>query len=199
VTRLVLMFERFTDRARRVVVLAQEEARQHGYVIIDGGHLVLGILHEGECTAAKILHDYGLTLEGVRDELYPERGGEAPSGHLPWSGPGKKALELSLREALQLGHNYVGPEHLLLGLLRDGSQSEFFEPHGIELADVRRAVIEMVTPPKPETTHVQDLLTKELAILDKEITDCTALLTKLKASRAEVADHLAKTKDVRAS
>lgn len=116
------MFERFTDRARRAVVLAQEEARllNHGY--IGSEHLLLGLVHEGEGVAFKALDDLGVSKVAVRDiilELIGE-GGSAPAGHIPFTPRCKKVIEFSLREALQLGHNYVGTEHLLLGLIREG-------------------------------------------------------------------------------
>ena len=116
------MFERFTDRARRVVVLAQEEARmlEHGYIGTE--HLLLGLIHEGEGVAAKTLESMGISLDAVRQqvEVIIGRGQHARSGHIPFTPEAKQALELSLRESNQLGHNYIGTEHLLLGLLREG-------------------------------------------------------------------------------
>src|ERR1700751_4091996 len=106
------MFERFTDRARRVVVLAQEEARMLNHNYIGTEHILLGLIHEGEGVAAKALESLGIALEGGRQQ--------APSGHIPFTPRAKKVLELSLREALQLGHNYIGTEHILLGLIREG-------------------------------------------------------------------------------
>src|ERR1051325_4300664 len=108
------MFERFTDRARRVVVLAQEEARMLSHNYIGTEHILLGLIHEGEGVAAKALESLGISLEAVRAQV------EAPSGHIPFTPRAKKVLELSLREALQLGHNYIGTEHILLGLIREG-------------------------------------------------------------------------------
>lgn len=116
------MFERFTDRARRAVVLAQEEARllQHDYIGTE--HLLLGLIHEEESMAARALGALGLTLEGAQAEVERRigKGSEAPTGHIPFTPRAKKVLELSLRQALQLGHNYIGTEHILLGLLREG-------------------------------------------------------------------------------
>src|ERR1700750_784450 len=116
------MFERFTDRARRVVVLAQEEARMlnHNYTATE--HILLGLIHEGEGVAAKSLESLGISLEGVRSQVEEiiGQGQQAPSGHIPFTPRAKKVLELSLREALQLGHNYIGTEHILLGLIREG-------------------------------------------------------------------------------
>ena len=113
------MFERFTDRARRVVVLAQEEARMLNHNYIGTEHILLGLIHEGEGVAAKSLESLGISLEGVRSQVEEiiGQGQQAPSGHIPFTPRAKKVLELSLREALQLGHNYIGTEHILLGLI----------------------------------------------------------------------------------
>src|SRR6478752_1485728 len=114
------MFERFTDRARRVVVLAQEEARMLNHNYIGTEHILLGLIHEGEGVAAKALESLGISLEAVRAQVQEiiGEGQQAPSGHIPFTPRAKKVLELSLREALQLGHNYIGTEHILLGLIR---------------------------------------------------------------------------------
>ena len=116
------MFERFTDRARRVVVLAQEEARLLNHNYIGTEHILLGLIHEGEGVAAKALESLGISLEAVRQQVEEiiGQGGSSPSGHIPFTPRAKKVLELSLREALQLGHNYIGTEHILLGLIREG-------------------------------------------------------------------------------
>jgi ATP-dependent Clp protease ATP-binding subunit ClpC len=116
------MFERFTDRARRVVVLAQEEARLLNHNYIGTEHLLLGLVHEGEGVAAQALTQLGVSLEAVRAEVTQiiGQGAQAPTGHIPFTPRAKKVLELSLREALELGHNYIGTEHILLGLLREG-------------------------------------------------------------------------------
>jgi ATP-dependent Clp protease ATP-binding subunit ClpC len=116
------MFERFTDRARRVVVLAQEEARMLSHNYIGTEHILLGLIHEGEGVAAKALESLGISLEAVRAQVEEiiGQGQQAPSGHIPFTPRAKKVLELSLREALQLGHNYIGTEHILLGLIREG-------------------------------------------------------------------------------
>jgi ATP-dependent Clp protease ATP-binding subunit ClpC len=116
------MFERFTDRARRVVVLAQEEARMLNHNYIGTEHILLGLIHEGEGVAAKALESLGISLEAVRQQVEEiiGQGQQAPSGHIPFTPRAKKVLELSLREALQLGHNYIGTEHILLGLIREG-------------------------------------------------------------------------------
>jgi ATP-dependent Clp protease ATP-binding subunit ClpC len=116
------MFERFTDRARRVVVLAQEEARLLNHNYIGTEHILLGLIHEEEGVAARALTELGVSLEAIRVEVVEiiGQGAAAPTGHLPFTPRSKKVLELSLREALQLGHNYIGTEHILLGLIREG-------------------------------------------------------------------------------
>jgi Clp amino terminal domain, pathogenicity island component len=116
------MFERFTDRARRVVVLAQEEARLLNHNHIGTEHILLGLVHEGEGVAYLALTELGISLDAVRAQVEAEigQGSEAPGGHIPFTPRAKKVLELSLREALQLGHNYIGTEHILLGLIREG-------------------------------------------------------------------------------
>src|SRR5690349_8986903 len=114
--RIPTVFERFTERARRVVVLAQEEARLLNHNYIGTEHILLGLIHEGEGVAAKALESLGISLEGVRSQVEEiiGQGQQAPSGHIPFTPRAKKVLELSLREALQLGHNYIGTEHILL-------------------------------------------------------------------------------------
>ena len=116
------MFERFTDRARRVVVLAQEEARMLNHNYIGTEHILLGLIHEGEGVAAKALESLGISLEAVRHKVEEiiGHGQQAPSGHIPFTPRAKKVLELSLREALQINHSYIGTEHILLGLIREG-------------------------------------------------------------------------------
>jgi ATP-dependent Clp protease ATP-binding subunit ClpC len=116
------VFERFTDRARRVIVYAQEEARLLSHDYVGTEHLLLGLVHDGQGVAAKALESLGIRLEAVRVQVEAiiGRGQRAPSGHVPFTPRAKKVLELSLREAKQLGHNYIGTEHLLLGLIREG-------------------------------------------------------------------------------
>src|ERR1700758_776140 len=116
------MFERFTDRARRVVVLAQEEARLLNHNYLGTEHILLGVIPEGEGVAAKAPNALVASLEAVRSQVEEiiGQGGSSPSGHIPFTPRAKKVLELSLREALQLGHNYIGTEHILLGLIREG-------------------------------------------------------------------------------
>jgi hypothetical protein len=142
------MFERFTDRARRVVVLAQEEARMLNHNYIGTEHILLGLIHEGEGVAAKALESLGISLEAVRQQVEEiiGQGQQAPSGHIPFTPRAKKVLELSLREALQLGHNYIGTEHILLGLIREGEgvAAQVLVRLGADLNRVRQQVIRLV-------------------------------------------------------
>ncbi len=143
------MFERFTDRARRVVVLAQEEARMLNHNYIGTEHILLGLIHEGEGVAAKALETLGISLEGVRSQVEEiiGQGQQAPSGHIPFTPRAKKVLELSLREALQLGHNYIGTEHILLGLIREGEgvAAQVLVKLGADLNRVRQQVIQLLS------------------------------------------------------
>ena len=142
------MFERFTDRARRVVVLAQEEARMLNHNYIGTEHILLGLIHEGEGVAAKALESLGISLEAVRSQVEEiiGQGQQAPSGHIPFTPRAKKVLELSLREALQLGHNYIGTEHILLGLIREGEgvAAQVLVKLGADLNRVRQQVIQLL-------------------------------------------------------
>jgi ATP-dependent Clp protease ATP-binding subunit ClpC len=143
------MFERFTDRARRVVVLAQEEARMLNHNYIGTEHILLGLLHEEEGVAGKALESLGITLDGVREQVQEiiGQGQQAPSGHIPFTPRAKKVLELSLREALQLGHNYVGTEHILLGLIREGEgvAAQVLVKLGADHTRVRQQVIRLLS------------------------------------------------------
>jgi len=143
------MFERFTDRARRVVVLAQEEARMLNHNYIGTEHILLGLIHEGEGVAAKALEALNISLEAVRSQVEEiiGQGQQAPSGHIPFTPRAKKVLELSLREALQLGHNYIGTEHILLGLIREGEgvAAQVLVKLGADLARVRNQVIQLLS------------------------------------------------------
>ncbi|HJR88909.1 MAG TPA: ATP-dependent Clp protease ATP-binding subunit [Aeromicrobium sp.] len=143
------MFERFTDRARRVVVLAQEEARMLSHNYIGTEHILLGLIHEGEGVAAKALESLDISLEAVRGQVEDiiGQGQQAPSGHIPFTPRAKKVLELSLREALQLGHNYIGTEHILLGLIREGEgvAAQVLVKLGADLNRVRQQVIQLVS------------------------------------------------------
>ena len=143
------MFERFTDRARRVLVLAQEEARLLNHNFIGTEHILLGLIHEGEGVAAKALESLGISLEAVREKVEETIGmaGSAPTGSPPFTPRAKKVLELSLREALQLGHNYIGTEHMLLGLVREGEgvAAQVLVSLGADLARVRQQVIQLLS------------------------------------------------------
>jgi ATP-dependent Clp protease ATP-binding subunit ClpC len=142
------MFERFTDRARRVVVLAQEEARMLNHNYIGTEHILLGLIHEGEGVAAKALESLGVSQEAVRRQVEEiiGQGERAPSGHIPFTPRAKKVLELALREALQLGHNYIGTEHILLGLIREGEgvAAQVLVKLGADLNRVRQQVIQLL-------------------------------------------------------
>ena len=153
------MFERFTDRARRVVVLAQEEARMLNHNYIGTEHILLGLIHEGEGVAAKGLESLGISLEGVRAQVEEiiGQGQQAPSGHIPFTPRAKKVLELSLREALQLGHNYIGTEHILLGLIREGEgvAAQVLVKLGADLNRVRQQVIQLLSGYQGKETVTQ--------------------------------------------
>jgi ATP-dependent Clp protease ATP-binding subunit ClpC len=145
------VFERFTDRARRVVVLAQEEARLLNHNYIGTEHILLGLLNEGEGIAAQALESLDIDLASVREEVVKiiGQGQQSPSGHIPFTPRAKKVLELSLREALQLGHNYIGTEHILLGLIREGEgvAAQVLQQLGAELQKVRQTVIQLLSGP----------------------------------------------------
>jgi hypothetical protein len=141
------MFERFTDRARRAVVLSQEEARRLHHNYIGTEHILLGLLGEPEGVAGRVLGSFGMSLDGVRPEVIAKvgEGKNEVTGRIPFTPRAKKTLELALRESLQLNHNYIGTEHILLGLIRegDGVTAEIMRKHG-DLATIRAAVIEQV-------------------------------------------------------
>ncbi len=143
------MFERFSDRARRVVVLAQEEARLLNHNYIGTEHILLGLIHEGEGVAAEALESLEISLDDARTQVHEiiGHGGQAPSGHIPFTPRAKKVLELSLREALELGHNYIGTEHILLGLIREGEGvgAQALANLGADLAVVRKRVIQLLS------------------------------------------------------
>ena len=142
------MFERFTDRARRVIVLAQEEAKLLNHNYIGTEHLLLGLIHEGDGVAAKALESLGISLEAVREQVQDiiGKGQQKPGSHIPFTPRAKKVLELSLREALQLGHNYIGTEHILLGLIREGEgvAAQVLVKLGADLNSVRQQVIQLL-------------------------------------------------------
>ena len=143
------MFERFTDRARRVIVLAQDEAKLLNHNFIGTEHILLGLIHEGEGVAAKALESLGIALEAVRDQVEEiiGQGQQVPTGHIPFTPRAKKVLELSLREALQMNHNYIGTEHILLGLIREGEgvAAQVLIKLGADLSRVRNTVLQLIT------------------------------------------------------
>ena len=143
------MFERFTDRARRVVVLAQEEARLLKHHYIGTEHILLGLIHEGDGVAAKALESLGISLEAVRSQVEKiiGKGKSEPGSHIPFTPRAKKVLEFSLREALQLGHNYIGTEHILMGLIREGEgvAAQVLTKLGANLSRVRKEVINLLS------------------------------------------------------
>mgnify|MGYP000888137951 CR=1 FL=1 len=142
------MFERFTDRARRVIVLAQDEAKLLNHNYIGTEHLLLGLIHEGEGVAAKALEQMGISLQAAREQVVEimGQGQQVPSGHIPFSPRAKRVLELSLREALQMNHNYIGTEHILLGLVREGEgvAAQVLLKLGADLGRVRSTVIQLL-------------------------------------------------------
>jgi ATP-dependent Clp protease ATP-binding subunit ClpC len=192
------MFERFTDRARRVTVLAREEARLLNHSAIGTGHLLLGLVHEGEGVAAQTLASLGISLVGVRSQVEKiiGQGQQAPAGHIPFTPRAKKVFELSLREALQLGHNYIGTEHLLLALIREGEGTAAKVLTGLdaELTKVRQRVIELLSGYVTGSEgHVRQLLMRELQALTGQIDSIGKELKRLETARADVVAHLAPT------
>jgi ATP-dependent Clp protease ATP-binding subunit ClpC len=173
------MFERFTDRARRVVVLAQEEARMLNHNYIGTEHILLGLIREGEGVAAKSLESLGISLDAVRQQVEEVvgQGQHVPSGHIPFTKRAKKALELSMRESIQLGHSYIGTEHILLGLIRegDGVAAQALVKLGADLNQVRQQVIQLLhgpgkraNPPLPDDALARiDALDRRLAAIER--------------------------------
>src|ERR1700730_13860067 len=155
------MFERFTERARRVVVLAQEEARMLNHNYIGTEHILLGLIREGQGVAGRALESLGISLEAVRQQVEQiiGRGQQAPSGHIPFTPRAKKVLELSLREAQQLGHNYIGTEHILLGLLREGSgvAAQVLVKLGADLNRARQQVVRLLHGHQGEDVTGEDV------------------------------------------
>jgi len=142
------MFQRFTDRSRQVVVLAQVEARRLDHNWIGTEHLLLGLIDEGGGVAARALESLGIGQDAVRQQVVEiiGRGQQAPSGHIPFTPRAKSVLELSLRESIQLGHDYIGTEHILLGLIResDGVAAQVLVRLGADLDRVRQQVIQLL-------------------------------------------------------
>ncbi len=163
------MFERFTDRARQVVVLAQDEARRLDHNYIGTEHILLGLIREGDGVAAKALDALGISLDTVRQQVEEiiGQGQQAPSGHIPFTPRAKKVLELSLREAQQLGHNYIGTEHILLGLIRegDGVAAQVLVKLGADLNRVREQVIQLLHGRRAEEPVSAQFAVQELRLL----------------------------------
>ena len=149
------MFERFTDRARRVVVMAQEEARLLNHNYIGTEHILLGLIREGDGVAATALESLGISLDEVRQQVEEiiGRGEQAPSGHMPFTPRAKEVLELSLRESMQLGHDYISTEHILLGLIheRGGVAAQVLVTLGAGLNEVREQVIRLISGDQPQS------------------------------------------------
>ena len=165
------MFERFTGKARRTIVLAQEEARSLNHNFIGTEHILLGLLHEGQGVGPRALTQFGMTLEGAREEVTAivSAGKQPPSsGHIPFTPRAKKTLELALREALQLHHNYIGTEHILLGLIRegDGVAVQVLRQHG-DLLKIRAAVLDLVQAMAPVEPRGRNWLRRVSAVLGK--------------------------------
>ena len=146
------MFERFTDRARRVVVLAQEEARMLNHDYIGTEHILLGLIREGEGVAARALESLGISQEAVRRQVEEiiGQGQRAPPEHIPFTPQAKKVLELAWRESQQLGHDYIGTEQLLVGLIRegDGVAAQVLVGLGADLNRVRQQVAQLLHGPR---------------------------------------------------
>jgi ATP-dependent Clp protease ATP-binding subunit ClpC len=192
------MFERFTDRARRVVVLAQEEARMLDHNYVGTEHILLGLIHEGQGVAAKALESLGISLEAVRQQVEEiiGRGKQAPSGHIPFTPRAKKVLELSLREALQLGHNYIGTEHILLGLLREGEgvAAQVLVRLGADLNRVRQEVIQLLRAhqARAERSGLGEgqLEAEEEAVMPRRVVAREFWLTEIQDALAKITDRL---------
>jgi ATP-dependent Clp protease ATP-binding subunit ClpC len=210
------MFERFTDRARRVVVLAQEEARMLNHNYIGTEHILLGLVRESEGIAAKALESLGISLEAVRSQVEEiiGQGESPPAGHIPFTPRAKKVLELSLREALQLGHNYIGTEHILLGLIREGEgvAAQVLQKLGADLKRSRETVLSLVSasgsaeglqssgrPSGSSTLRALRLAAEAAAELGSETVEATHLLLGLITSGDPDVDRLLGTWGVDAS
>jgi ATP-dependent Clp protease ATP-binding subunit ClpA len=199
------MFERFTDRARRVVVLAQEEARMLSHNYIGTEHILLGLIHEGTGVAAKALESLGISLEAVRQQVEEiiGQGQQAPSGHIPFTPRAKRVLELSLRESLQLGHNYIGTEHILLGLLREGEgvAAQVLVRLGADLNRVRQQVIQLLhgyqaraaREPVSESELAEATWTRRPAAREFWLTEMQDALAKIADRLTAIERHLGMT------
>jgi hypothetical protein len=191
------MFERFTDRSRRVVVLAQEEARRLNHDYIGTEHILLGLIGEGEGIAARALEALEISLDAVRQQVEEiiGRGQVAPPGHIPFTPRAKKVLELSLRESLQLGHHYIGTEHILLGLIRegDGVAAQVLVRLGADLNRVRQQVIQLLAghpaeEPGPGVKSRLEMAEQRLTAIEQRVgigPDTSDLDAQLEAVRTE--------------
>jgi ATP-dependent Clp protease ATP-binding subunit ClpA len=192
------MFERFTERARRVVVLAQEESRMLGHNHIGSEHLLLGLIHEHSSPAAHVLGAAGVTLENARPQVaeLASRDSKPPTGHVPFTQRAKRILELSLREALEQNKSYIGPEHILLGLIRDadGAGAQILERLGGPLSALRQRVIEAAATAAPEPTAEEEGLglrpTAWSRAEPQAISDARLLLAPLDRRLANIERHL---------
>jgi hypothetical protein len=184
------MFERFTERARRVVVLAQEEARRLDHNWIGTEHILLGLIREGEGIAAKTLESLDISLDAVRQKVEEiiGRGQQPPSGHIPFTPRTKKVLELALRESQQLGHNYIGTEHILLGLIRegDGVAAQVLVTLGADLNRVRQQAIQLLHGHSAEEPVSARSAERELRLLPALKTHLEALEQRLTAIEQRV-------------
>jgi len=193
------MFERFTDRGRRVVVLAQEEARLLNHNYIGTEHLLLGLVREGDGAAAEAIESLGISLEAVRQQVQQiiGRGKQEPSGHIPFTPRAKKVLELSLREARQLGHDYISTEHILLGLIREGEGvgAQVLVRLGADLNQFRWQVIRLVAGRDPEATGRVVVAGEAGAdvLLPRTVADVQNALTKIMERLEAIERHLGMT------
>ena len=191
------MFQRFTDRARQVVVLAQTEARRLDHNYIGTEHILLGLIREGEGVAAEALKSLRISLDPVRQQVEEiiGRGQETLQGHIPFTPRAKKVLELSLRESLQLGHNYIGTEHILLGLIRegDGVAAQVLVRLGADLNRVRQQIIQMLNKhpaeePRPGARVRLEMIEQRLTAIEQRVgigPDTSDLDEQIDAARTE--------------
>ena len=194
------MFERFTDRARRVVVLAQEEARRLDHNYIGTEHILLGLLRDGEGVAVEALGGLGISLDETRAKVEEiiGRGSDQPSGHIPFTPRAKKVLELSLREALELGTDYIGTEHILLGLIREGQgvAAQVLVDLGAGLDQTREKVLELIRGGEDEpASELEARLTRmgpEVRVVGSpaQVSEIIARLRSIDGRLAAVERHL---------